>query len=45
MAQAWIAHFGKDKLQVYSAGLDPKEVNEKAIKVMQESGIDIKTKI
>ena len=41
MAEGWIREFTFDKVQVFSAGTHPEEVNPFAIKVMQMECIDI----
>ena len=41
MAEGLFRHFGGDKIDVKSAGLEPKGVNPIAIQVMKEVGIDI----
>ncbi len=42
MAEGFAKKYGGDVLQVYSAGTHPAEkVNENAVKVMKEAGIDI----
>lgn len=42
MAQGWIKHFDtRNKLNVYSAGIETHGVNPTAIRVMKEAGIDI----
>ncbi len=41
MAEGVLRHYGSDKFEVVSAGLEPTKVNENAIKVMKEIGIDI----
>jgi len=42
MAEGFAKHYGKDLIEVYSAGTDiAKEVNPLAIEVMREVGIDI----
>jgi len=41
MAEGFFRHYGGDKIEVKSAGLEPKGVNPIAIKVMKEVGIDI----
>ncbi len=43
MAEGFARHFGKERLEVYSAGTAPVGVNPRAIAVMQEVGIDIST--
>lgn len=41
MAEGILRHFGSDQFEVESAGSEPSKVNETAIKVMKEIGIDI----
>ena len=41
MAEGMLRHYGKDKSEVFSAGLEPSYVHPLAIKTMAESGIDI----
>ena len=41
MAEGILRHYGSDKFEVESAGSEPSKVNEIAIKVMKEIGIDI----
>src|SRR3989338_8174872 len=41
MAEGVLRHYGSDKFEVFSAGTKPSKVNETAIKVMHEIGIDI----
>ena len=41
MAEAWLNHFGGDKIMVKSAGTRPEGVNHFAIRVLEEVGIDI----
>lgn len=41
MAEGVLRHYGGDKFEVESAGSEPSKVNEIAIKVMKEIGIDI----
>jgi arsenate reductase len=41
MAEGLLRHFGKDKFDVYSAGIESTEINPNAVKVMAEIGIDI----
>lgn len=41
MAEGFLRHYGKDKFEVESAGTIPSRVNETAIQVMKEVGIDI----
>ncbi len=41
MAEGMLRHFGKDKFEVFSAGLEPSHVHPLTIKTMAESGIDI----
>lgn len=42
MAQAWIKQIGKGRVQVYSAGSNPKGgIHPMAVQVMREMGIDL----
>jgi len=41
MAEGFFRHYAGDKIDVKSAGLEPRGVNPLAIKVMKEVGIDI----
>ena len=41
MAEAWTNHLQKENFKAYSAGIAPKGVDQRAIKVMSEAGIDI----
>lgn len=41
MAEGVLKHYGSDKFDVFSAGTQPSKVNETAIRVMKEIGIDI----
>lgn len=41
MAEGLLRHFSGNEYNVYSAGVKPVEINQNAIKVMQEIGIDI----
>lgn len=41
MAEGLLRHFSGDKYNVFSAGLNPTKMNEYAVKVMNEIGIDI----
>lgn len=41
MAEGILKHYGKDKFEVFSAGTQPSKVNQTAIEVMKELGIDI----
>lgn len=41
MAEAWLRELGGDGFAVYSAGLEPHDVNPNTIKVMEELGIDM----
>ena len=41
IAEGYMRHFAKEKATVYSAGVERHGVNPKAIKVMNEDGIDI----
>ncbi|MET0760222.1 MAG: arsenate reductase ArsC, partial [Flavobacterium sp.] len=41
MAHGYLQHFGKDKVQVYSAGVEVHGLNPFAVGIMAEDGIDI----
>lgn len=41
MAEGFFRHFGRDRLEVQSAGTHPTAVNPYAIRVMKEAGVDI----
>lgn len=41
MAEAFLRKFGKDKFEVYSAGIKPGELNPLVVQIMKEIGIDI----
>lgn len=41
IAEGYIRFFGKDEVEVYSAGIETHGVNPKAIQIMKEDGIDI----
>jgi arsenate reductase len=41
MAHGYLQHFGGDKVEVRSAGIETHGVNPRAIAVMKEDGIDI----
>lgn len=41
MAEGILRHYGSDKFEVFSGGTKPSKVNETAIEVMDELGIDI----
>lgn len=41
MAEGWARSLRRDALEPYSAGVDPKVVDARAVRVMAEMGIDI----
>ena len=41
MAEGWTNYLQKDKFKAYSAGIFPKGVDPRAVKVMSEAGVDI----
>ena len=41
MAEGFLRHMANDRFEVFSAGIKPLQVNPVAIKVMDETGIDI----
>ncbi len=43
MAEAWTRRLKADRIEPYSAGVEPKGVDPRAVKAMAEAGIDIST--
>jgi arsenate reductase (thioredoxin) len=41
MAEAWLKHLAGDRFDIYSAGIEPGELNPLVVDVMAEGGIDI----
>lgn len=41
MAEAFLSHYASDRFEAFSAGLEPKEINPLAARVMEEVGISI----
>jgi arsenate reductase len=41
IAEGWAKHLKDDIMDVYSAGIAPRNLNQMAIKVMAEAGVDI----
>ena len=41
MAQGWAKHFKADVIEAYSAGIETHGLNDNAVKVMAEVGVDI----
>ena len=41
MAEGWAEHLKGDCIEAFSAGVDPGRLNERAVQVMAEAGIDI----
>jgi len=41
MAEAWTKHLKGNLIEVFSAGIDPRKVDPRAVKVMAEKGVDI----
>ncbi len=44
MAEAFLRHFGKDRFEVESAGLEPRSVHPLVVDVMKEEGFDLEGK-
>jgi arsenate reductase len=42
MAEALLKKYAKDNFEIFSAGLEPKEINPLTLKVLDEVGIDTK---
>jgi arsenate reductase len=43
MAEGWTRKLKGDRIEVYSAGVEPHGLNPNAVKVMAEAGVDIST--
>ena len=41
MAEGWTRHLEGDRIEPHSAGVDPSTVDPRAVRVMQEAGVDI----
>jgi arsenate reductase len=41
MAEGWSRHLLPDRIEPYSAGVEPKELDPRAVRVMAECGVDI----
>lgn len=41
MAEGWAKHLLRENCEAYSAGTEPHQLNQKAVAVMKESGVDI----
>jgi arsenate reductase len=41
MAEGWARHLAGDRIEPYSAGIEPKKLDAYAVKVMAEAGVDI----
>ncbi len=41
IAEGFFRHYGGSQVEIFSAGLEPKGVNPRAIQVMKEVGVDI----
>jgi len=41
MAEAFLRHYGGERFEAFSAGLEPKGINPYTVRVMQELGIDL----
>jgi arsenate reductase len=41
MAEGWAKHLKSDIIDAYSAGISPDQLNERAVEVMAEAGVDI----
>ena len=41
MAEGWLRHFGGDRVEVASAGVETHGVNPRAVEVMREAGVDL----
>jgi arsenate reductase len=41
MAEGWARHLKSREIEAFSAGIEPKGVNPRAVRVMKEAGVDI----
>jgi arsenate reductase len=41
MAEGWTRHLKGDRIEAFSAGVDPKGIDPLAVKVMEEAGVNI----
>ena len=41
MAEAFLRHYGGERFEAFSAGLEPKGIHSYTVRVMQELGIDL----
>ncbi len=41
IAEGYLKHFGKNRVEIYSAGIETHGVNPRAVKIMSEDNIDI----
>ncbi len=41
MAEGWTRHLKEDRIDVWSAGIEPRELDPLAVRVMAEAGVDI----
>lgn len=41
MAEGWVRHLKRDRIEAHSAGVEPHGLNPRAVQVMAEAGIDI----
>lgn len=41
MAEAYLRHYGGERIEVYSAGVETHGVNQRAVAVLAEDGLDI----
>lgn len=41
MAQGYLEHFAKEKAEIYSAGIETHGLNQKAVAIMEDDGLDI----
>lgn len=42
MAEAFLRHYGGDRFEAYSAGLEPREIHPYTLQAMREAGVDMR---
>lgn len=42
MAEAWLRRYAGERFEVYSAGLEPREIHPYTLRVMEEAGVEMR---